>query len=1071
MRSSPWNRISQLHRPRLELLLRLGLCLGQRGRRIRDWAKGVVYTFSIWTSRKLELLFSSMWLCFLPFVVLLAPFGRKRAICDHHRPSLWNGLRRCIGVPQMCRGDCVISSHYGWDALFDDLAWSVYAFELMAWTYAFCAVVYVIVLFMWSVILWLSVMLILAAGMLVTVGACCADMCSSCASGCSGECAGGCDSCCCDCCLVTSYHHQPVEADVFYFSGTFPTDHYWATGGFSRNSDGGDCCCNCRAICFPLAWLFYVFPALPENAWGGLVGYFIMGTHQHTPVERMYSGGNRFIEFMRMGWRRHSDLHHDEDWRARVYDFLAGPGEQTPAAPATLEVPNRPQDEQARLLNEFLEDGKQVLRIGLARAVIPGRHFDKFHDRCVQSSYEDYAENSCWICREQREEWDLWLSCHHIFCSSCSSQMLIRRMPCPLCRVASSTVLRGLALPRRSVTVPAVPPEPEVTIRPSGSNGLRLPIPAVATRAVSKGASSAQPVQRRDDIAAAADAAARMLEMPLLPPSAEGAERPKAPPLRSATAVDRPKAPALPFLAPITAPPPPLRNVPAEPVENSQLPKQVALLPTTIMSAPPLDARLVSLPFEGDAGDAAPGILERDQAAAQQSLQEAGDLQAVPESAPSLRYRAMPGQRRIVGFSTSTAGAAYFACRHVQAPRLEIKLRDDFSSSADSEAAKACLPEWKSGDLQTLWKSAPDCKDGATSVQRLEYASRAGQPKVLSGFRRIHGFDTSTAGLLILRSARTAHDAVRAVAAASCCSEVLDRPRADWFQSLFRAATVSQEEAPTTSVPIRGPRAAAVGCAHRDKILVSAIAEEMRPRLAEFRPQGLATTVYALGILNVAPSAMLRAVGRYVPARLHEFCEQEVTNTIYGMALLRWRQPSFLAACCQHVQERLPDATPRGMSCVVYSLALLEFHQDEFYSRVCEQFQHKLAASVAQDISNAVYGLALLGTVQSGFLAAVAAEMPRRLEEFTGQGLSNVLYGYSVLDQRYPSLLRALTSHLPSRFDDLTEQNISNIVWALGNQNFVDGGSNRIFLFGNEEGLVGFAPNWEFCVSRGLLDG
>ena len=24
--------------------------------------------------------------------------------------------------------------------------------------------------------------------------------------------------------------------------------------------------------------------------------------------------------------------------------------------------------------------------------MIPGRHFDKFHDRCVQSSYEDYAE-------------------------------------------------------------------------------------------------------------------------------------------------------------------------------------------------------------------------------------------------------------------------------------------------------------------------------------------------------------------------------------------------------------------------------------------------------------------------------------------------------------------------------------------------------------------------------------------------------------------------------------------------------------------------------------------------------
>jgi hypothetical protein len=51
--------------------------------------------------------------------------------------------------------------------------------------------------------------------------------------------------------------------------------------------------------------------------------------------------------------------------------------------------------------------------------------------------------NTCWICREESDEWDLWVSCHHLFCSRCSSQMLIRRMPCPLCRVASTTVLRG----------------------------------------------------------------------------------------------------------------------------------------------------------------------------------------------------------------------------------------------------------------------------------------------------------------------------------------------------------------------------------------------------------------------------------------------------------------------------------------------------------------------------------------------------------------------------------------------------------------------------------------------------
>ena len=44
-----------------------------------------------------------------------------------------------------------------------------------------------------------------------------------------------------------------------------------------------------------------------------LVRYFCFGTHQRTPVERMYAGGNPFIDFMSMGWRRQTDLHGDEE--------------------------------------------------------------------------------------------------------------------------------------------------------------------------------------------------------------------------------------------------------------------------------------------------------------------------------------------------------------------------------------------------------------------------------------------------------------------------------------------------------------------------------------------------------------------------------------------------------------------------------------------------------------------------------------------------------------------------------------------------------------------------------------
>jgi hypothetical protein len=83
------------------------------------------------------------------------------------------------------------------------------------------------------------------------------------------------------------------------------------------------------------------------------------------------------------------------------------------------------------------------LSISRARAIYIARQFDIVTDSCVASSFDDYKRGECWICRDNNEEWDLWVSCHHLFCRDCSTEMLHRKMPCPLCRVASSTVLRG----------------------------------------------------------------------------------------------------------------------------------------------------------------------------------------------------------------------------------------------------------------------------------------------------------------------------------------------------------------------------------------------------------------------------------------------------------------------------------------------------------------------------------------------------------------------------------------------------------------------------------------------------
>merc|ERR1712228_298298 len=73
---------------------------------------------------------------------------------------------------------------------------------------------------------------------------------------------------------------------------------------------------------------------------------------------------------------------------------------------------------------------REVVSIEQARAVVINQPFT--HDDCVSSSFEDYKANECWICRNSNDKWDLWLSCKHLFCEACSTEMLRRHMPCPL---------------------------------------------------------------------------------------------------------------------------------------------------------------------------------------------------------------------------------------------------------------------------------------------------------------------------------------------------------------------------------------------------------------------------------------------------------------------------------------------------------------------------------------------------------------------------------------------------------------------------------------------------------------
>jgi len=359
-----------------------------------------------------------------------------------------------------CRGECVSSTSYSLDAFKDDLAWSLFVLDLGLWLYIFLATLWVVTLFIWSIVLWLAVVALLVLAGTVALCAACGEA-ASCFSGecCSDACGRDClfdgvsgTGDCCGCFPATVDSGGGTAVDAFYWGGAYPYDPIWGyysgVGLEPVSGDGRSCCCCCdshdgaRSVCAPIAWVLYVLPALPENAWGGLCG-FLMGTHHLVDPERLYQGGSPMVEFMRMGWRRSTDLHNNDTWRDQVFEFITG--QQMEHADHTADLSSEASSSRAS------SPSQRTLSVGGARILYVDRPFAlNGDDNCVPSSYEDYLDNSCWICTQGCDEWDLWLSCRHLFCRSCSTEMLRRRMPCPLCRVASSTVLRGHPLPPKS---------------------------------------------------------------------------------------------------------------------------------------------------------------------------------------------------------------------------------------------------------------------------------------------------------------------------------------------------------------------------------------------------------------------------------------------------------------------------------------------------------------------------------------------------------------------------------------------------------------------------------------------
>jgi len=166
-----------------------------------------------------------------------------------------------------------------------------------------------------------------------------------------------------------------APGDVFYWSGTFPYDQVWRLSGYEYDPVGSACSAYfgqcCVHVCRPLAWLICTFPTMPENAWGGICGYFFLGTHQHVRTENLYRGGSPLVEFLGMRWRRRADLHEDQSWRLQVYNFLTDDAQQIGMQEKTLSWGGDLQrDDSSMTKDSTLVEGLPLLKAGIKHQVL-----------------------------------------------------------------------------------------------------------------------------------------------------------------------------------------------------------------------------------------------------------------------------------------------------------------------------------------------------------------------------------------------------------------------------------------------------------------------------------------------------------------------------------------------------------------------------------------------------------------------------------------------------------------------------------------------------------------------------
>jgi len=311
---------------------------------------------------------------FTTLIIISLPFGTRRYRCDHYT-SWWFHLKNKCGLVTYCRGNCVRKRRF---YCRDDLAFSIYWFKTGLWWTIYSTLITLSLVFIWSIALWITVILI-------SIGICSWFICRNPVP-------------------MESSKHESTIMITHNYGGPLPKYKYMLANYVAK-----------------------VYPLFPDNMQGGCIGY-LCGTHS-------LNGHNLHTywgKILSLNWcNSRQDLRDDTDWHSNIIQEFSSYN-------AIQQTPIIQNIKPTTLVSNLLEDTPVIITrynyITLYSHEVPITE-----EKLCYQNRQFIQDDECWICNHPPSYWHKW-NCNHVFCRQCSLYMIDRDIACPLCRKKTNSV-------------------------------------------------------------------------------------------------------------------------------------------------------------------------------------------------------------------------------------------------------------------------------------------------------------------------------------------------------------------------------------------------------------------------------------------------------------------------------------------------------------------------------------------------------------------------------------------------------------------------------------------------------